>query len=360
MPGLTLPSFPENIPTHPLLVIDYELLQTGDSEEIDKLWKAATGLGFWYLKNHGATEEVEGMFEMGEETMDLPLEEKMKFEQGEDGRSCGYKALGTYATNEYGNPDNVEFINISKEDALAYPRVVQRTYPSTVTAYMEKTITPFARKSLAVIDTILSVFEKKLELPPGTLLELHSHTGFSGSEARCIKSPPKYTNNGGTVDKEKVSLGAHTDFGSISFLHNRLGGLQVLPPGSPDWQYVRPIPGHAICNIGDALALYSGGILRSNMHRIVPPPGVQSAYTRWSVVFFSRPAHDAELRALDESPAVKEALAHMSPEDRAKYQPNVTQGEWYIRRMVKQRVSKIKSPEDWYASRGMEHKPKTI
>lgn len=72
-----------------------------------------------------------------------------------------------------------------------------------------------------------------------------------------------------------------------SFLHNRLGGLQVLPPGSSTWYYVKvmylrrtctrqsltstlqPIPGHAICNIGDALNIFSGGILRSNIHRVV-------------------------------------------------------------------------------------------
>ncbi|KAL5526725.1 hypothetical protein ACEPAF_8450 [Sanghuangporus sanghuang] len=361
MPGLTLPPFPDNIKTHPLLVIDYELVKAGDLEEIDKLWKAATELGFWYLKNHGADKEVEGMFDMGAETMDLPLEEKMKFEQGDDGKSFGYKALGTIATNEHGSPDNVEFINISKEDALAYPKVVHRTYPSTVVARMEPSITPFVRKSLAVIDTIFSVFEKKLELPAGTLRELHSLEKHSGSEARCIKSPPKHTDTGsGPIDKDKVALGAHTDFGSLSFLHNRLGGLQVLPPNSPDWQYVRPIPGHAICNIGDALSLFSGGILRSNMHRIVPPPGTQATHTRWSVVFFSRPGSSVRLRALEESLVVKEALSRMTPEDRARYDPNVTQGEWYTRRMKYTRLKNRTGPETYRASRGMEHKPHII
>ena len=47
MPGLTLPPFPDDIPTHPLLVVDYELLKAGDSDEIEKLWKASTELGFW-------------------------------------------------------------------------------------------------------------------------------------------------------------------------------------------------------------------------------------------------------------------------------------------------------------------------
>lgn len=41
------------------------------------------------LKNHGADKEVEGMFDMGAETMDLPMEEKMKFEQGDGAKSYG-------------------------------------------------------------------------------------------------------------------------------------------------------------------------------------------------------------------------------------------------------------------------------
>lgn len=41
------PYFPEDIPCHPLLVVDYALLQAGDPDEVEKLWNAATGLGFW-------------------------------------------------------------------------------------------------------------------------------------------------------------------------------------------------------------------------------------------------------------------------------------------------------------------------
>ena len=47
MPGLTLPPFPEDVPTHSLLVIDYELIKKHDEGEIDRLWHAATDLGFW-------------------------------------------------------------------------------------------------------------------------------------------------------------------------------------------------------------------------------------------------------------------------------------------------------------------------
>jgi hypothetical protein len=48
MPGLTaLPPFPEDVTTHPLLVVDYELIKAEDVNESQKLWTAATALGFW-------------------------------------------------------------------------------------------------------------------------------------------------------------------------------------------------------------------------------------------------------------------------------------------------------------------------
>lgn len=42
------------------------------------------------LKNHGVHDEVDEMFDMGVETMALPLDEKLKFEQGNDGMSFGF------------------------------------------------------------------------------------------------------------------------------------------------------------------------------------------------------------------------------------------------------------------------------
>ncbi|EEB90740.1 hypothetical protein MPER_11013, partial [Moniliophthora perniciosa FA553] len=283
MPAIELPPFPTDVPTHPLLVIDYSFLKTGDETEINRLWSAATSLGFWYLKNHGADEEVNEMFEMGHETMALPLEEKMKFEQGDSGVSFGYKAAGANAVDASGVKDTVEFINIAKDDGFSWPKIARRAYPSTVNNRMDSTIVPFIKKSEKVNQTILEIFNTKLGLPAGELAKRHTKDEFSGSEARVIKNPSH-------LPQDRIGIGAHTDFGSLSFLHNRLGGLQVLPPGVDEWQYVKPIPGHAICNVGDALAVLSGGILHSNIHRVMPPPGAQSSLTAGRVYFTRRGA----------------------------------------------------------------------
>ncbi|KAH9950615.1 Clavaminate synthase-like protein [Amylocystis lapponica] len=267
MPGLTVfPPWPESVPAHPLLVIDYQRIKAGEEDEIDTLWKAATDLGFWYLKNHGVEEEVDGMFDMGAEVMGLPLEEKMLYEQGDDGISHGYKAAGASATDETGALDSVEFFNVSKDDALAWPVQVHRAYPPAVAARIPDVVIPFVRKSVEVNRTLISVLGDRLGLPDGAILRRHRTEEHSGCETRCIRSPPRPE---GMIE-DRAALGAHTDFGSLSFLHNRMGGLQVLVPGSNQWQWAKPIPGHAICNLGDAMTILSGGILRSNLHRIVP------------------------------------------------------------------------------------------
>ena len=70
------------------------------------------------------------------------------------------------------------------------------------------------------------------------------------------------------------------------------------------------------------------------MHRIALPPGAQAALDRYSVAYFSRPGYDSPLRALtDESAVIKAAVDAEKPEERAKFFPNTTAGEWYNRRI---------------------------
>ncbi|KAG6829305.1 hypothetical protein H0H92_004982 [Tricholoma furcatifolium] len=347
------PQFPKDIPTHPLLIIDFDLIRQGNEAEINRLWDASTKLGFWYLKNHGVDDEVRAMFDMGAETMALPIEQKLEFEQGNDGMSFGYKSAGANAVDSTGKKDAVEFINVSKDDALAWPRQIHRSYPSTVNARMESTIIPFIRKSVEVNNVLLSVLNDKLGLPTGTLLLKHRDDEASGSESRVTRTLPS--------EKPKAddpTLGSHTDFGSLSFLHNRLGGLQVLVPGIDTWQYVKPIEGHAICNIGDALAIFSGGILRSNLHRVVSPPGYQATMERWSLVYFTRPGDSVVLQSLsDESTVIKEAVQKNALDRNINFNTGATSAEWFARRIKYQRIENRKGPETWMASRGTEEVP---
>ncbi|KAM0790376.1 hypothetical protein ACM66B_003258 [Microbotryomycetes sp. NB124-2] len=355
--------FPDYVPTHPLVVIDFALIKVGDDEECRRLFKACSTLGFFYLKNHSVEELVEPMFEIGQDTFSSPVEELLPFEMGSEGRTAGYKKSGGTNVDAKGNLDTVEFFNIAKDDALAYPVARQRSYPSVIQQHMS-TIKEFISLSDTVLKTIMTALEPFVGLEPGTLTAYHENGGpnLSGSEARLIYKPPSGAPGSpiegvGEDGQPAAAIGSHTDFGSLSMLHSRgTGGLQVLPPGSRHWHYIKPLQNHAICNVGDTLSVYTGGLLRSNIHRVVPPPGDQADYARWSLVYFLRPSFDKPLCPLRElSKEIEEAAEKspiLSPMDGSQ-----TAGEWFARRVKGQRTDLRKGPESWIASRGTEHDP---
>ena len=121
-----------------------------------------------------------------------------------------YKAAGANAVDETGQPDLIEFINVSKDDALSYPKPVHRTYPDPVNARMESTIRPFVQKSVEINNTLMDVFNDRLGLPKGTLANFHRDDEPSGSEARVIKKPPSREES-----PDRQAIGSHTDFGSL-------------------------------------------------------------------------------------------------------------------------------------------------
>lgn len=133
-----------------------------------------------------------------------------------------YKAAGTNAVDEKGNLDSTEFINVSKDDALAFPNVVHRAYPSTVVARMNSTIRPFIEKSVEVNNTLINTLNAELGLPEGTLAQLHNPEEQSRCVARVIRAPPKP----GPIDEQKAMLSAHTDFGSL--VSPRVPGLLTV------------------------------------------------------------------------------------------------------------------------------------
>jgi isopenicillin N synthase-like dioxygenase len=143
-----------------------------------------------------------------------------------------------------------------------------------------------------------------------------------------------------------MKLGEHTDFGSLSLLFNRLGGLQVLPPGQEDWHYVRPMKRHAIVNLGDAMVKFTNGLLRSNIHRVVSPPGPQAYIPRVSIVYFMRPEDSAILKRLEGSQLIP-ALAEGQVEE------SVCAKDWLHRRVV-MRMKGFFSPEKWDQTLGTE------
>ncbi len=51
---------------------------------------------------------------------------------------------------------------------------------------------------------------------------------------------------------------------------------------------------------------FTNGLLRSNIHRVVSPPGDQGREIRWSLVYFSRPENEVLLKRLEGGDVIPE------------------------------------------------------
>lgn len=110
--------------------------------------------------------------------------------------------------------------------------------------------------------------------------------------------------------------GAHTDYGSVTFLfQDSAGGLQVERAGGGGkgvFVDVKPMEGAIVLNSGDLLARWSNDIIKSTLHRVVEPPrkevrgghnvsgGNEDEYypARYSIAYFCHPDFDRWIEAL--------------------------------------------------------------
>lgn len=197
-------------------------------------------------------------------------------------------------------------------DPLPTPELVKKNW---------SLLQDYTRSCRAAIDLMFTHLERNLQLPIGTLASLHRIGERSGDHVRFTKKAPN------TFSEVRAKQGEHTDFGSLTILINWLGGLQIRLPETSEWVYVRPIPGSAVVNLGDALVKFTAGLLRSNIHRVVPPLPPQDGRDRYSLVYFSRPEDTVVLRRL------KGGLIDAQPQAE-RNEVEMTSEEWILRRSV--------------------------
>lgn len=186
----------------------------------------------------------------------------------------------------------------------------------------------FQKKAHQVCMDILGALAKELDLPPEAFVDKNIFTEPSGDHVRLTHKIPHPT------DKNAIGLPSHTDFGSITLLFNWLGGLQIQsrdPEKVGEWEYVKPMDGHAIINLGDAMVTFTNGFLKSAKHRVVPAPGEQAEFSRYSIVYFVRPHNAVMMEPLEKFKDLGQGLRVTG-----KFEPEgdkvLTAGEWMVQR----------------------------
>ena len=160
-----------------------------------------------------------------------------------------------------------------------------------------------------IANAVLGVLERNLKLPPGTFTSLHRLTDSSGDFLRVLRYP-----GFDTLEKvDPLRFPAHKDAVSIAILFTWLGGLQMVTPDAvdpggfivpeEDWRWVKPLPGFAVVNLGDAMEVFTNKVLRSGLHRVIKAPGEQAAFDKYSVLIVARPEEHTPMKAF-KSPVI--------------------------------------------------------
>ena len=109
-----------------------------------------------------------------------------------------------------------------------------------------------------------------------------------------------------------MRAGAHSDYGALTLLFRLRGqpGLEILLRDGQTWSPVPVVPPGTeddpappiLMNIGDLLSYWTGGLLRSTVHRVVFPAAEKGVAgegdvlgPRYSIAYFCHPFGGAEL-----------------------------------------------------------------
>jgi isopenicillin N synthase-like dioxygenase len=222
------------------------------------------------------------------------------------------------ARTETNEPDRFEWINVGQDGLLGNAPL--QPLPELVHEHLP-TFRSFLKHGQSIVSIINTTLATQLGMPQETFASRQSSSKASGTVVRLIKAyaSPEH-------EDLRTSMIHHTDFGTITLLANVLGGLQILARGKAAtekdaWFYVRPQPGCLIVNLGDAMVQWTGGLLRSNVHRINFAPGQQRFVDRFSLAILVRPEREASMR-------------NMIGDDEHEEDGNLTAWEWEVQKAM--------------------------
>ncbi|KAF2443865.1 Clavaminate synthase-like protein [Karstenula rhodostoma CBS 690.94] len=321
-----LPPFPSDVPTAPIARIALYSLLASEPSACASVLEACRTHGFFYLDmastplGSSLLSASARLHEISHQVFDHDLDYKTAHDLIKGVSLFGYKRAGTVKTTDPTlRPDSTEFFNIAKDHVHAIKPSL--SYPSEITAPETWSLLhAFTRDAHAVGMLILRMLATQLDVAPTAFTAKNDLNQPSGDHVRLTHQParvPDATN--------AIGLPSHTDFGSVTLLFNWLGGLQIQshdPAHLDEWAYVRPLAGHAVINLGDAMVTFTNGVLKSAKHRVVDAPGEQGRVGRYSVVYFVRPHDEAVMEACEE-------FKHLGGKGRVagKFEPRVERGE---------------------------------
>ncbi|KAH8659884.1 hypothetical protein BX600DRAFT_414859 [Xylariales sp. PMI_506] len=257
-----------------------------------KFKAAAENTGFFYIYNHGISDElIQSALTQAKSFFNQSLEEKEKIAYHKSGEKlCGFHGVGSTQINNKETRDNKETFSMRYDSRLDPGNDgVQPGFDSSVvsedfiwhgTSHLEgfrPILVEFWQQRLALARKLVRIFALALDLPEDYFDKVITHPG---ADAVHVHYPG--TESIDAAEEIDVGLGSHTDIQCVTLLWQDMsGGLQVLSSGG-EWLNAQPIEGTLVINIGDFLQRLSNNRFRSTVHRVYN----RQKAPRYSMPFF--------------------------------------------------------------------------
>jgi isopenicillin N synthase-like dioxygenase len=277
---------------------------------------AAESTGFFYIKNHGISEELlDRALSKAQEFFGQTIEQKELVSNKKSKHADGFHGVGSTQVNKTETrgrafPFRRNMITVIQTHSchsdrketfsLRYNPINDPTMSnpesllsdpsysygndeflwegtSHIPGFRETTI-EFWQRRLTLARKMIRIFALALDMPEDYFDSVTTNPGADGLYVHYPGCPQTVSDDAET----DVGIGSHTDIQCVTLLWQDMsGGLQVLS-ASDEWLDARPIPGTLVVNIGDFLQRLSNNRFKSTVHRVYN----RQTTSRYSMPFF--------------------------------------------------------------------------
>ncbi|KAI9850062.1 MAG: hypothetical protein M1838_006142 [Thelocarpon superellum] len=291
---------------------------------------AAGKYGFVFIKAQGSSisaEETEKVFGLSRQFFASPRAEKEECTIGEENKGWSSMHSETLDPENQRVGDFKEAFNVGE----FRQGKAQQPLPKSLVPH-EADLSHFLDLCHELCLKILRLFALGLKIDPRHggkewfSSKLDPSLGPSASILRLLYYPALNANTACNPEVD-IRAGAHSDYGSITLLFQRRSqpGLEILSPSSswlpvpvtPPGSENDPMP-PILVNIGDLLAHWTNGLLKSTVHRVVFPADSKGrGDDRYSIAYFCHPGDKTRLEPVP-SDMVKAVSSESNGSGRAK------------------------------------------
>ena len=278
--------------------IDLKDFMSGDLKRKEKfvqeLGYAYEEIGFVAIKGHLLSEETaDNLYQQVETFFNLPLANKISFENPEIAGQRGYIGFGKEHAKGRSVGDLKEFWHFGQEVEDNDP--IKSEYPENIFVPEMPHFNHYGIKAYKELEETGKYMLRAIALYLG-LDEFYFDAKIKNGNSilRPIHYPP-ITNE----PESAVRSAEHEDINLITLLMGASAeGLEVLNKQG-EWIGITALPEQLVVNVGDMLQRLTNNKLKSTTHRVVNPPKEKWGSSRVSIPFFLHPRSEMRLDCLE-------------------------------------------------------------